>query len=75
MVALVVKNPSASARDRRDVGSIPGSGRSPGVGNVNSLQCPCLENPIEETGGLQSVGSSRVGRLKRSILLLLTIGV
>jgi len=29
-----------------DVGSIPGSGRSPGVGNGNPLQCPCLESPI-----------------------------
>ena len=31
-VALVVKNPAASAGDRRDTGSIPGSGRSPGEG-------------------------------------------
>ena len=68
----VVKNLLANSGD---AGSVFRSGRSPGVGNVNSLQCPCLENPIEETGGLQSVGSSRVGRLKRSILLLLTIGV
>ena len=34
----VVKNPPANAGDARDVGSIPGSGRSPGVGNGNSLQ-------------------------------------
>ena len=33
----VVKNPSAKARDLRDVGFIPGSGRSPGVGNGNPL--------------------------------------
>ena len=32
------KNPPASAGDPRDVGSIPGSGRSPGAGNGNSLQ-------------------------------------
>ena len=31
-VALVVKNPPANAGDIRDVGSIPGSGRSPGGG-------------------------------------------
>ena len=31
-VALVVKNPPASARDKRDAGSIPGLGRSPGGG-------------------------------------------
>ena len=34
----VVKNPSANAGDTRPEGSIPGSGRSPGVGNGNPLQ-------------------------------------
>ena len=29
----------------RDAGSIPGLGRSPGVGNGNTLQYSCLENP------------------------------
>ena len=28
-------------------GSIPGSGRSPGEGNGNPLQCSCLENPMD----------------------------
>ena len=36
-VALVVKNPPANARDTRDVGSIPGLGRSPGVENGTPL--------------------------------------
>ena len=27
--------------------SIPGSGRSPGVGNAQPLQCSCLENPMD----------------------------
>ena len=36
-VALVVKNPPASSGDGRDVSLIPGLGRSPGVGNGNSL--------------------------------------
>ena len=36
-VVLVVKNPPASAGDARDVGWIPGSGRSPGEGNGNPL--------------------------------------
>ena len=40
----VVKNPPATAGDTGDVGSIPESGRSPGVGNGNPLQCSCLEN-------------------------------
>ena len=41
-MALVVKNPPASAGDVRDVGSIPVSKISPGKGNGNS----CLENPM-----------------------------
>ena len=40
----VVKNPPANAGDARDVGSIIGSGRSPGVGNGNLLQYSCLDN-------------------------------
>ena len=36
-MALVVKNLPASARDIRDVGSIPGSGRFPGEGNGSPL--------------------------------------
>ena len=40
----VVKN---SLADPRDTASIPGSGRSPGVGNGNLLQCSCLENPTD----------------------------
>ena len=39
----MVKNP-ANAGDARDAGLIPGSGRSPGVGNGNLLQFSCLEN-------------------------------
>ena len=46
-VVLVVKNPLASAGDIRDMGSIPGLGRSPGEGNGNPPQCSCLENPME----------------------------
>ena len=45
-VVLVVKNLPASAGDIRDVGSVPGSGRSPG-GHGNSVQCSCLENPVD----------------------------
>ena len=46
-VMLVVKNPPANAGGAGDMGSIPGSGRSPGEGNGNSLQCSCLENPMD----------------------------
>ena len=37
----------ASARNAGDLGSIPGSGRSPGEGNGNPLQYSCLENPMD----------------------------
>jgi len=43
----VVKNPPAKERDTRDMGSIPGWGRSPGEGNGNPLQYTCLENPMD----------------------------
>ena len=46
-VALAVKNLPANAGDVRDTGSIPASGRSPGEGHGNSLQCSCLENPMD----------------------------
>ena len=37
----------ASVYNARDLGSIPGSGRSPGEGHGNSLQYSCLENPMD----------------------------
>ena len=37
----------ASASSAGDLGSIPGSGRSPGEGNGNPLQYFCLENPMD----------------------------
>ena len=43
----MVKNPHANAGDKRDVGLIPGSGRSPGEGNGNPLQYSCLENSMD----------------------------
>ena len=57
----------ANAGDLRDAGSIPGSGRSPGVGPGNPLQNSCLENP-KDKGAWQAtahgVTKSRT-RLKR----------
>ena len=44
---LMVKNPPANAGDVRKLGSIPGSGRSPGGGNGNPLQYSCLENTTD----------------------------
>ena len=46
-VALVVKNLPASAGDVRDMGSIPGWGRSPRERNGNPLQYSCLKNPMD----------------------------
>ena len=44
-----------------DLGSIPGSGRSPGEGNGNPLQYSCWKIPwMVEPGRLQSMGSQRV---------------
>ena len=37
----------ASASKARDLGLIPGLGRSPGEGNSNPLQYSCLENPMD----------------------------
>ena len=45
-----VKNPPANAGDIRDVGLIPGLGRSPGGGDDNPLQHSCLENPMDRGG-------------------------
>ena len=46
-VALVVKNLPANAGDIRDVGSIPGWGRSPGGRHGNPFQYSSLENPMD----------------------------
>ena len=63
----MVNNLPASAGDIRDVGLIPGSGRSPGGGHGNSLQYSCLENPMDR--GAWWVALHRVAqsctRLKR----------
>ena len=53
--ALVVKKPPANAGDIRDIGSIPGWGRSPRGQHGNSLQYSCLENPINSEVWLAAV--------------------
>ena len=42
-----VKNPPANAGDIRDMGSVPGLGRSPGGGHGNTRQYSCLENAMD----------------------------
>ena len=46
-MVLVVKNLPAYIGDIRDLGSIPSQRGYPGGGHGNSLQCSCLENPID----------------------------
>ena len=50
----MVKNPPATAGDSRDTGLTSRSGRSPGGGHSNLLQCSCLENPMDR-GAWQTV--------------------
>ena len=53
----MVKNLLANAIGAKDMGSIPGSGRSSGEGSVNPLQYSCLRIPwTEKSCGLQSMG-------------------
>ena len=57
----VVKNLPTSARDPRDVGSIPGSGRSPGVENDNPFRILAWKVPwTQKAGGLQVMRPQRV---------------
>ena len=57
----MVKNLPVSARDVRDIGLIPESGKSLGGGRGNLLQCSCLENPMERGAWrLKSIESQRV---------------
>ena len=59
----MVKNPPDNSGDTRDMGSSPGSGRSPRVGKGNPLQYSCLGNSkdrTEEPGRLQPMESQRV---------------
>ena len=56
-MALVVKNPPANAGDIRDAGSVPGLGRSLGLGNGNPPQYSCLDNPMDRATWLGIVHS------------------
>ena len=56
----MVKNLPANARDTRDTGLVPGSGRSPGIGNCNPLQYSCLENSRQDRGTWWAIACSLV---------------
>ena len=58
----MVKNSPDSAGNARDLGSIPGSERSPGIGNDTVLQCSCLDNSTGRgVWGATVHGAKRVG--------------
>ena len=52
----MLKTPPAKEGDTRDISSIPGSGRSPGVGNGNPFQYSCLKNSMDH---IQSMGVTK----------------
>ena len=64
----MVKNTPVNAGDVKEGvgggGLIPGSGRSPGVGNGNPLWYSCLENPVDRGAwwAAKSIGLQRVDR-------------
>ena len=59
------KKKKESAGHARDLGLIPGLGRSPGEGNGNPLQGSCLENPVDrgawQRATMRSMGLQRAG--------------
>ena len=65
----MVKNPLTNAGDVRDVGSIPGSGRSPGGGHGNPLQ---YSLPGESCGQRNLAGHSPWGRKESDATELLS---
>ena len=48
------------------MGSIPGSGRSPGGGNGNPFQYCCLENPMDRGAGRATVHGTVKSRTRLS---------
>ena len=61
-----VKNPPVSGGDTGNIGSIPGSGRSPGEGNGNPLQYSCLGNPMDRGAWQATVHG--VAKVKHDLL-------
>ena len=61
-MALVVKNPPVNAGDARDMGLIPGSGRSLGEVNGNPLQYSCLGNPMDRRAWSATVNGVSKGQ-------------
>ena len=71
------KESPCNTGDIGDMGSIPGSGRSPGEGNGNPLQYSCLGNPMDRgildgysPWGLKSVGHDLVTKTNKKKLYI-----
>ena len=62
------KESAYSEGDAGDVGSIPGSGRSPGGGHGNPLQYSCLENLMDRGGWQATVHRVTKSRTQRKRL-------
>ena len=59
-------NGEESACSAGDLGSIPGLGRSPGEGNGNPLQYPCLDNPMDRGAWQATVSGAAKSQTQRS---------
>ena len=73
---FVVKNLPANAGDTRDLGSIPGPGRSPGGGNGSLLQYSCLRNPMYRGGwwaAVHGVAESDMTETERAHIHCITL--
>ena len=60
----VVKDLTANSGDVRNMGSIPGLGRSPGEGNGNPFQYSCLEEPMDRGASWATVHSVAKSRTR-----------
>ena len=63
----MVKNLPANAGAERDIGSIPGLGRSPGEGNGNQCQYSSLENPMERGAWRATIHGATKSQTRLSI--------
>ena len=66
LVALLVRNPPANVGAARDMGSIPGSGRSPGEWNGNPVQYSCMRNPTDRGTWWATVHGASKGQTRLS---------
>ena len=71
----MLKTLPADAGDARDVGSIPGPGRSPAGGNGSPLQYSCLGNPMDRGAWRATVHGIAKNRTQPSMHALIMIVV